>query len=59
MKTFADLYPDESEDKYRTPRRIIKASLKTAGSDNGLRARPAQTGGNEDDLNESSQKSPE
>jgi hypothetical protein len=57
MKTFTDLFPDESEDKYPAPRRIIKASLKTAGSDNGSGTKPAQAGGNENDLNESSQKS--
>ena len=59
MRTFKDLFLDESADVAGTPRRTIKASLKMAmagdGPPNGL----AQAGSNEGDLSESDQKRPE
>ena len=59
MKTFKDLFLDESADVYGTPRRIIKASLRMAMADNGLHTGLAQAGSNEDDLSESGQKGSE
>jgi hypothetical protein len=56
MRTFKDLFLDESADVYGTPRRIIKASLRMATADNGSRTGLAQAGSNEDDLSESDQK---
>jgi ferritin-like metal-binding protein YciE len=55
MKTFKDLFLDESADVYGTPRRTIKASLRMATTDNGSQL--AQAGSNEDDLSESGQTS--
>jgi hypothetical protein len=50
MKTYKDLFLDQSADVSGTPRRIIKASLKMATADNGSPAGPGQDGSNEDDL---------
>jgi ferritin-like metal-binding protein YciE len=55
MKTFKDLFLDQSADVHGTPRRIIKASLKMAAADNGSPTRLAQAGSNEADLSESDQ----
>jgi hypothetical protein len=59
MKTFKDLFLDESADIDDTPRRTIKASLRMAMADNGSHTGLAQAGRNEDDLNESDQKGSE
>jgi ferritin-like metal-binding protein YciE len=59
MKTFKDLFLDQSADVYGTPRRIIKASLRMATAENGSPTGLAQAGSNEDDLSESGQKSSE
>jgi hypothetical protein len=56
MKTFKDLFLDQSADVYDTPRRIIRASLRMAMADNGSHTRLAYAGTNEDDLSESDQK---
>jgi len=56
MKTFKDLFLDESADVYGTSRRIIKASLRMATADNGSRTGLAQAGSKEGDLSESGQK---
>jgi hypothetical protein len=56
MKTFINLFPDESADIDDNPRRIIKASLRMATADNGSRTRLTQAGDIEDDLIESGQK---
>jgi len=56
MKTFKDLFLDESADVYGTPRRTIKASLRMATAENGSPTGLAQAGSNEDDLSESDQK---
>jgi hypothetical protein len=56
MKTFKDLFLDQSADVYGTPRRIIKASLRKAMADNGLPTGLAHAGSNKDDLSESDQK---
>jgi hypothetical protein len=55
MKTFKDLFLDESADVHGTSRRTIKASLKMATAENGSPAGLAQAGSNEDDLSESGQ----
>ena len=55
MKTFKNLFLDESADVYGTPRRIIKASLRMAMADNGSPTGLAQAGSNKDDLSESGQ----
>jgi len=59
MKTFKDLFLDQSADVYGTSRRIIKASLRMATAENGSPTGLAQAGSNEDDLSESDQKSSE
>jgi hypothetical protein len=59
MKTFKDLFLDESADVHNTPRRTIKASLRMAMADNGSHTRLAHAGSNEDDLSESDQKKSE
>jgi hypothetical protein len=41
MKTFKDLFLNESADTHGTPRRTIKASLKMAMSDDASPTRPA------------------
>jgi ferritin-like metal-binding protein YciE len=56
MKTFKDSFLNESADVHDTPRRIIKASLKLAATNEGLPARLAPGGSNEDDQLESNQK---
>ena len=55
MKTFKDLFLDESADVHNTPRRTIKASLRMAMADNGSPTGLAQAGSNKDDLSESGQ----
>ena len=55
MKTFKDLFLDESADKDGSPRRTIKASLKMATAENGSPTGLAPAGSNEDDLSESGQ----
>ncbi len=56
MKTFKDLFLNESADEDGSPRRIIKASLKMATAEKGSPAGPGQDGSNEDDLSESGPK---
>ena len=56
MKTFKDLFLDQSADVHGTPRRIIKASLKMATAENESPTGLASAGSNEDDLSESNQK---
>jgi hypothetical protein len=56
MKTFKDLFLDQSADVQGTPRRIIKASLKMATAENESPTGLASAGSNEDDLSESDQK---
>jgi len=58
MKTFKDLFLDQSADVQGTPRRIIKASLKMATAENESPAGLASAGSNEDDLSESNQNQP-
>jgi len=52
MKTFKDLFLDESADTDGTPRRTIKASLRMAATDNGLPTRLAPADSNEDNLSD-------
>lgn len=56
MRTFKDLFLDESADVYDTPRRTIKASLRMAMADDGSHTGLAHAGSNEDNLSESGQK---
>jgi hypothetical protein len=56
MKTFKDLFLNESADIDDTPRRTIKASLRMATAENGPDPQPAPAGSNGDDTSESDQK---
>ncbi len=56
MKTFKDLFLNESADVSGTPRRTIKASLKMATAENGPGTQPAPAGDNEEDPSESDPK---
>ena len=58
MKTFKDLFLNESADIPGIPRRIIKASLRMARADNGSNADLAPVGGSGDADNESEEKRP-
>jgi hypothetical protein len=59
MKIFKDSFLDESADVHNTPRRIIKASLKLAMTDQGSPTRLAPDGRNEDDSREFERKKSE
>ena len=55
MRTFKDLFLDESADVSGTSRHNIKASLRMATADNRSPTGLAPSGSNEEDLSESGQ----